>query len=378
MTGNILMLATGVLVGEELSPLPGLATLPLALQFVATMAATVPASLLMGRVGRRPGFLLGTALGVAGSAIAFAAVWRGSFWLFCLGAMLVGAYNGFGGYYRLAAADTADDAYRSRAISWVLTGGIVAAFAGPSLARWSRELLQAEFAASYLVMAGVALLAAVALSLAPLGRPGPAAPRTGGGRPLGVIVRQPRFFVAALSATLGYAVMVLVMTATPLAMKAHLHSFGQTATVIEWHVLGMFAPSFVTGHLIRRFGIATMLLVGAVLLIGCLAINLLGTDMVHFWSALVLLGIGWNFLFIGGTTLLTETYRPEEKAKTQGANEFLIGAMVAVSSLSAGALQNGLGWQAVNLAMVPLVGLILLAVLWLRWGAPPPAAEAPG
>lgn len=364
-SGNILLVATSSLVGYHLAANKALATLPLGLQFLGTMLTTIPASMFMKHVGRRAGFIVGTLLGLAGAALAAWAIVHGSFFYFCAGAVLFGAFNGFGTYYRFAAADVATPDYRPTAISYVMAGGVIAAVVGPNLAKWTSGMLSAEFAGSYLALAGLYAASMAVLLFLDIPRPG-AHEAHDTGRPLREIAAQGKFVAAALAAAVGYGVMSLVMTATPLAMHAHAHPFRDTAFVIEWHVLGMFAPSFVTGHLIRRFGVLNIMLTGAVLNALCVVVNLGGTDLTHFWGALFLLGVGWNFLFVGGTTLLTETYRIEEKAKTQALNDFLVFTMVTVSSLSAGALHYGLGWRAVNIGVLLPITLILGALLWLR------------
>lgn len=365
-TGNVLLVATSSLVGYHLAPDKALATLPLGLQFLGTMLTTIPASMLMKHVGRRPGFIVGTVLGLSGTVLATWAILHDAFGVFCAGAALFGAFNGFGTYYRFAAADVATDDYRPTAISYVMAGGVIAALVGPNLANWTSGLLaSAQFAGSYLALAGLYLVSFVVLLFLDIPHPGAHEARDTG-RPLREITAQGTFRAAALAAALGYGIMSLVMTATPLSMHHHQHSFHNTAFVIEWHVLGMFAPSFVTGHLIRRFGVLNIMLTGALLTALCVAVNLTGTDLPHFWAALVLLGVGWNFLFVGGTTLLTETYRIEEKAKTQALNDFLVFTTVTIASLSAGELQYNFGWQTVNLGVLPATALILAAVLWLK------------
>jgi MFS family permease len=363
MTGGSLLIATSALVGYRLAPDKALATLPLAMQMLASMLTSIPASLLMQRVGRRAGFLLGSSIGIVGAGLAAYAIVTGSFALFTLGAALSGTFAGFGNYYRFAAADVATADYRSTAISYVLAGGVVAAFIGPNLAHWTSTWLVAPFAGSYLALAGILVLSFGTQLF--LDIPRPARETRGGGRALSIIVRQPVFMVAALGGMFGYGIMALVMTATPLAMHDHHYAFGDTAFVIEWHVLGMFAPSFFTGHLIRRFGVLQVMLAGGLLSAACVGINLTGTSLSHFWLALFLLGMGWNFLFIGATTLLTETYAPEEKAKTQALNDFLVYSMVTIAVLSAGTLQHRLGWQAVNYGVIPLIAVVVLAVAWL-------------
>lgn len=374
MTGMSLTVTVAALAGERLAPDPRLATLPLALQATASTLATVPAALLMKRVGRRAGFVGGQGVGAAGAALATLALCRGSFLLLAVGSALMGVHNAFWQYYRFAAAEAASDAYRSRAISWVLAGGVVAALLGPELAKRGRHLLDAApFAGSYAVvgvLCGVALAVLAGLRVAP---PAPGPRR--GGRPLAAVVAQPRFRIAVTAAAVGYAVMVLLMAATPLAMRAHHHPFADTAWVVQWHVLAMFAPSFFTGHLIRRVGVAPVLAAGLALTLGCVAVNLSGQSLNQFWGALVLLGVGWNFLFVGGTTLLTETYRPEEGAKVQALNDFVVFGLVTVATFSSGVLQSTLGWRAINLAVLAPLAVCGVAVAWLC-RHPQPAAEA--
>jgi len=365
ITGSSLLLASCALVGMTLTSTRALATLPLALLFLAQMATTIPASLYMQRLGRRPGFMTSSVFGMAGAAAATAGVIRGDFSIFCLGTLLIGVFNGFGQYYRFAAAETAPQEYRSRAISYVLAGGLIAAFAGPNLAKWSRQLLPAEFGGSYAILTGIYLLAfgiAFCLRMPESG----AVTRETGGRPLGQIARQPAYFVAVASAMVGYGIMNFIMIATPLAMQHHALPFADTAFVIQWHVFGMFVPSFFTGQLIRKFGTANIMLTGVLLLGLCVGINFTGTTVIHFWSALIFLGLGWNFLFVGATTQLTETYRPNEKARAQALNDFIVFGTVAVTSLSSGAVQNILGWQTINMAVIPFLILTAIANMWLR------------
>jgi MFS family permease len=364
-TGNSLLIVSSALVGFRLAPDKSLATLPLACQFLASMLTTMPASLLMQRIGRRDGFALGATLGIAGAGLAAYAIVTAWFVAFCAASALLGMFNAFGTYYRFAAADVSTPDYRSRAISFVMAGGVVAAVVGPNLANWTRSLVPAvEFAGSYLSLIGVFALTMLALTFMRL--PRPAAVAHGEGRPLREIVAQGTYLVALAGGALGFGVMSFVMTATPLAMHAHAHPFAETAFVIEWHLLGMFVPSFFTGHLIRRFGVLNVMLAGAVLNAACVTINLLGTDVAHFWAALFLLGVGWNFLFVGGSTLLTETYRESEKAKAQGLNDLAVFTCITAASLFAGALQHHFGWRAVNIGVIPLIVLITGALLWLR------------
>jgi len=365
ITGTSLLLASCALVGMTLTSIKSLATLPLALLFLAQMATTIPASLYMQRVGRRLGFMTSAVFGMAGAAIATIGVLKAEFSIFCFGTILIGVFNGFGQYYRFAAAETAPEDYRSRAISYVLAGGLIAAFAGPNLAKWSRQLLPAEFAGSYAILIGIYLLALGISFFLRMPEPGEAS-RANGGRPLGEIARQPAYLVAVASAMVGYGVMNFIMIATPLAMHDYAHPFSDTAFVIQWHVFGMFAPSFFTGHLIRKFGTANIMLVGVLLLGLCVGINFTGIAVIHFWSSLIFLGLGWNFMFVGATTLLTETYSPNEKAKAQALNDFIVFGTVTLTSLSSGAVQNILGWKTINMAVIPFLILIALANFWLR------------
>lgn len=365
MTCNSLLIAVTPLVGFALATNKTLATLPIALQFLATMVCTLPASLLMKQVGRRAGFVIAALIGAAGAIQCMHAVFARSFVGLCAGVFLIGVFNAFAQYYRFAAADTATPAFRSRAISLVLAGGVVAAFAGPNLANWTRELLDTAFTGSYASL--TALYAASIVALLFLDIPKEAGSEMPGAvRSLGTIVRQRVFVVAVLAAMVAYGVMNVLMTSTPLAMHRYGHSFGDTAFVIQWHVFGMFAPSFFTGHLVNRFGVLRIMLVGVVVIGVCVGANLLGTTVLHFWGALLLLGLGWNFLFVGATTLLTETYTVEEKAKVQGVNDLLVFATVTLSAVSAGALHHTLGWETVNVGVVPLLLLCFAAVAWLQ------------
>jgi len=365
VTSLSLLLVTSALVGVRLSPDKALATLPLAMQMLTGMLTTIPASLFMQRFGRRTGFLLGSTIGIIGAGLATVAIVTSNFSLFVLGASLSGMFAGFGNYYRFAAADVASADYRSTAISYVIAGGVIAAFLGPNLAHWTSAWLVAPFAGSYLALAAILMLSFTTQMF--LDIPRPLREAHGSGRTLGAIARQPVFVVAAIGGMLGYGIMSLVMTATPLAMHDHHYAFSDTAFVIEWHLLGMFAPSFFSGHLIRRFGVLQIMLVGGVLSAVCVGINLTGSSLAHFWLALFLLGVGWNFLFIGATTLLTEAYAPEEKAKTQALNDFLVFGTVTLSVLSAGSLQHHLGWRAVNYGVMPLIAATVIAVAWLLW-----------
>lgn len=370
-TSSVLVITLSGLVGQQLASDKGLATLPIAMMMVTAAAIMIPASMMMQRYGRRAGFLLGTAFGCAAGLTAALAIWMQSFPLFVAANMLVGGYQAFAQYYRFAAADVASADFRSRAISWVIAGGVVAALAGPNIASLTQGIGPIPFLMSYLALFGLSLAGLVIVTGIAM-PPMVVAEVQGAARPLLQIMMQPVFLTAMIGSSVGYAVMVMIMTATPLAMLLCGESLDASATVIQWHVLGMFVPSFFTGTLIRRFGVLPIMATGIVLLGGQVAIALMGIEFLNFLSALLLLGVGWNFLFIGGTTLLTEAYLPAEKAKAQAAHDFLMFASVSIASFSAGGLLNRWGWESVNLTVLPFLAIALLAVggLWgLRWRA---------
>ncbi len=380
---NTIAISTSPLVGLQYAPSPTLATLPLGAQFLGTMLTTVPASYLMKWLGRQGGLLIGAVFAVLAGLLGAEAIWRGSFLLFVLGGFLYGMFSAFAQYYRFAAADAADAggaegaaARRARAIAWVMAGGLVAAVIGPELAKATRELLPPYlFAGSYLAIAvlGVASLATLAFLRMP--RPS-LAERRRGGRPLGEILRTPGAATAVFSAVIAYVTMNLLMTATPLAMAGCGHSFADTARVIQWHVVGMFAPSFVSGHLVARFGAPRVILAGVLFMTLTVAIAESGLEVAHFATALLLLGLGWNLMFVGGTSLLTSCHRPEEKAKVQGFNDLVLFTSVTLSASASGALESVLGWQLMNLLALP--GLFLVAAVTLaamRRGPGEPAVE---
>ena len=364
------MIFLGAIVGYSLADDKSLATVPVSAVILGVASGTIPASLWMRRVGRRLGFMTGGGFGVLGSLICAAAVWTASFPLFCLGSFVVGWYNAFCMYYRFAAADSSEAAFRPKAISLVLAGGIVAAFVGPELAVRTKDILApVGFLGSYLTLA---VLGVVAIGLASFLRiPDLTADeRRDSGRPLSQIMRQRAFIVAVITSMIGYAVMSFTMTATPLAMVACGFQHVQAGTVIQWHVLGMFAPSFFTGHLIAKFGLYRVMLVGATLLAASAGIAVAGVDFANFWAALLIIGIGWNFLFVGATTLLTQAHTPSERAKTQAANDFLVFASTATASFLSGKLLYLFGWETINLLTLPFAlgsaGLVLWFALQAR------------
>jgi len=365
MTNNSILIATNGLAGYALATDKSLATLPVTAYIVGAAVTTMPASLLMRRIGRRSSFILGALLGIAGALICGFAAFSHSFGLLCAGAFVLGAYNATGQYYRFAAADSAPADFKSKAISLLLAGGIAGGIIGPESSKLTKDLFAgAVFTGSYLSLGVFCVLAIALLSRIRI-PPLTGAERQDAGRPLLEIARQPAFLVAVTSAVVGYGVMNLLMTATPLAMTACQLPFSDAAFVIQGHVIAMFAPSFVTGALIKRFGILTIMLVGVLLNFACIATALTGIDVTHFWVALVFLGVGWNFMFIGGTTLLTECHSPAERGKVQGLNDLVIFITMAATSLSSGLLFTLQGWTLMNKMAVPFLVLAAGSILWL-------------
>jgi len=352
------------LAGMSLATNPALGTLPVTTWVLGGAIATMPASLYMKRVGRTQGLVAGAGTGIVAALVCALAMGLHNFWLLCLGTLIFGASNATGQYYRFAAADVSPASFKARAISLVLAGGLVGGILGPGMSRYSVDAFADRFLGAYLFLI-VFCLATIAL-LSATRIPDPtAAEQAGGGRSLRKIALQPKFVVAVLSGSISYGVMNLLMTATPIAMGICGHPFGDAAFVVSSHVIAMFAPSLFAGALIKRFGVLNIILVGAALNVACVAVALNGVDVAHFWFALVLVGVGWNFMYIGGTALLTETYRPEEKAKAQGANDLCIFAMMVVSSLTSGLLVTRAGWETVNLLALPLLAVVVVAAVWL-------------
>lgn len=353
-------LASLILLGEDKS----LATLPVTAVVTGTALATIPASLFMRQVGRKVGFLFGVTIGITGAAICSYAIWISSFWLFAFGAIFVGMSTAFGNYYRFAAIDIAGTKHRSKAVSYVLAGGVIAGFIGPQIASHSKDLFAPfMYMGSYLSIIILGALSLVFLSFVRI--PRMVIPdHESGQRPLTEIIRQPTFIVAVLSAMIGYGVMSLVMTATPLAMVGCGHQASDSFNVISWHVVAMFSPSFFTGSLISRYGEYKIIILGAVLGLASVTVSLMGLELANFYIALVLLGLSWNFMFIGGTTLVATTYRPSETAKVQGLNDFLVFGTVATASLMSGQLQERFGWDVVNFGALPLLAFVILLALW--------------
>ena len=353
------------LVGRTLASDKSLATLPVTCMILGVAASTVAVSHNMRRVGRQVGFMTGAGFGLAGTGIASLAIWLGQFWLFCAGMAVLGVYNASCQYYRYAAADAAEPAFRAKAISYVVAGGVAAAVLGPELGKRTEHLFAPYgFLGCYLALFALCLLAMLLQTRLRLALPA-SGQREGSARPLSEILRQPAFIAAAASSALAFGVMNLLMTATPLAMQGCGFDTAAAGTVIEWHALGMFAPAFVTGHLIQRLGLLNVMATGAVLLFACAGFTLSGEAMVNFWAGNLLLGVGWSFLFVGATTLITDGHRPAERAKVQGLNEFLTYATTATTSFLSGKTLFLGGWTTVNLIALPMIGLSLAAVIWL-------------
>jgi MFS family permease len=366
-TGGVtLVLITG-LAGVALAPNTAFATAPLTCYVIGSALTTVPASLLMKSVGRRAGFQFGTAIGVGGAALCALAIYLANFWLLCFGMLVMGSYTAFGEYYRFAAADVAEPAFRAKAISLTLAGGIVGGFVAPEMAKRTKDMFADHmFLGSYLSLMAVCVIAALMLTQLQIPQL-TQEERKEGGRPIREIMRQPVFIVAALAGALSYGIMNLFMTSTPLAMRAHDHHFNSAAFVLEWHVVGMYGPSFFTGSLIQKFGVLKVILAGVVLLFGSVLCALAGTGVINFWLTLFVLGVGWNFMYVGGSALLTECHTPAERAKTQAANDLMVFITMAISSMSSGVLLNMSGWRAVNYGTVPFLLLALGFTLWLMW-----------
>jgi MFS family permease len=365
LSAIVMSMALGAILGGILAPDKSYATLPIAVMVIGTAIASIPAALLMRRFGRRTGFLAGASLGLAGSLLCAFALQQQSFALFVIGHLLLGSYQGFANYYRFAAVEATDASHASRAIAWVIAGGVVAAFLGPQLGQWGRDWVAGSlFVGSYLTQGVLSLAALATLSQVKL-KP-VAVAHSVDARPLREIIAQPVLQAAILGAAIGYAVMIMVMTATPLAILGCGLPGASVTPVIQWHVVGMFAPSFFTGSLIKRYGAPRIMQIGFVLLLVQVVITLRGIEFFHFLSALILLGVGWNFAFIGGTTLLTQTYRPSEQLKVQAINEFAVFGLVAVSTLSAGWLYDRFGWVTLNLTVVPFLVIALLSTLTIE------------
>ena len=365
LTNNVVFIAINGLVGLSLAPLGWMATLPVMGYVVGGALSTPLVARTQSAFGRQASFQIGLAVALGSALLCYWAAMAGNFWLLVTATVIAGYYSANGQLYRFAAAELAVPEFREKAVSLVLAGGLVGAVLGPNLASRTRNLLEVPFAGAYLSLAVVAL---VSMAIMAFLRFPPLPPKKAGastGRPLSVIMRQPVFIVATAGAALGYGVMNLLMAATPLAMQVCGFEFDDAALVLEWHVIGMFAPGFFTGHLIKRFGVLTIMGVGVALNVLCVAIALSGVNLHQFLIALFLLGVGWNFLFTGSTTLSLQAYRPEEKDRAQAAINFFVFATMALTSFASGALVTTQGWAWLNMGSLLPLALTAAALLWL-------------
>lgn len=361
---TIIVYSTASIVGAVIAPDKGLATLPLTSLVLGIWFGTLPVGVLARSFGRRVALRTGSVFGIASGLISYVAVMRGDFWLLLFGTFCGGLYAASMQSYRFAAADTASEAYRPKVVSWVLTGGVLAAFIGPQLVIFTKDIFSPyTFAASYLGLASCALVGFAVLGFVKV--PPVIVHHAGSVRPLGEIVLTPRFLVAAACGVASYALMNLVMTAAPLAMVGCGHSVTEATLGIQWHVLGMYAPSFITGNLIARYGNKRVTATGLGLIALCAVASITGLSVAHFWTALILLGVGWNLSFIGATTMVTQCHRPQERTKVQAFNDFLIFGSMALSSFSSGQLLAYFGWQTLNAVVFPVIILAGGLLLWL-------------
>ena len=412
-TSTGVVLSVSALVGLALASNKSLATLPQALQWEATAAFSIPLAFIMRRYGRKAGFIFGALMGSAGALLAAIAIFQGSFAMYLAAIILFGAYTISGHSYRFAAADVSDDKWRNIAISLVMAGGVAAAFVGPEISKWTHDVAATwlgnesfakvveliagpgiaatasqaaspgppyQFASTFVILTLIPLLLIVAVLLVKF--PDKAEQKfADSGRSLSEIAFQPAFIVAVLCAVIGWGVMVLMMAATPLAMvREYGHSYEAAALVVQWHMFGMYAPSFITGWLIGRIGLINVLIAGLLLSTTAAVIGLSGHSLAFFLAANICVGAGWNFLFVGSTALLTQTYRPEEKNKSQGLNDALVFQSVAAFSFSAGLLHNAVGWASVCVVLLPFIAIVFIAVLYLKFkpGAAPAGLGRPG
>jgi MFS family permease len=367
LTNNATLIAISSLAGYALAEDKALATLPVTGYVLGAAVFSMLAARLMRHRGRRFGYTVGALLACGGALLAAWAVSIGSLWMLAGATFVTGIYNAFGASYRFAAADVADayrPAFRARAISLVLAGGIVGGIVGPEVSKVTREMLPATYAGSYLALAGFAILSLLLAQLLRLPEH-PGAVAAGPSRPLLEILRQPACWVAIMTSASAYGIMNLLMVATPLAMELCTHPYAATALVLEWHVIGMYLPGLFTGALITRFGILPIILTGCALMFACIAVALNGVEIAHFVVALTLLGVGWNFAYTGATTLLTQAYRPPEKMRVQGFNDMIVFVTMITSSASSGVLLNSNGWALLNYLSVPFILAVVLAILWL-------------
>ena len=354
--------AMGAIIGHSLSADPALATLPMAVQMTAVMAASIPASIIFGRYGRRAGFTLGAIVSLAGSLTFALGVWKQDFFIYCLGSVLAGAGFGIAQHYRFAAAEAATPAYRPRAIALVMAGPVLAAAFGPEIVKHTHQVFMPYlFLGTYLVLALLPVICLVLLTGLTLPPPPPRAAVT---TPVGEIMRRPAFVTAVVAGMVAYGTMNLVMTSTPLEMMLCGYGVNDSATIIQWHAAAMFAPSFVTGHIIARFGVRRVIATGAMLTAGCAIVALQGSAFGHFMVALILLGVGWNFMFVGATTMLTTAVAPSERVRAQALNDMIVFGSVTMTAVGAGVVHHLVGWAVLNVAILPPVAVALVALAW--------------
>ena len=364
LTNNVLFVAVNGLVGLSLASHGWMATLPILGYVVGGALSTGPVAWSQARWGRKVSFQIGLAVAFFSALLATYAVLDKNFWLLVAATVVAGYYSANGQLYRFAAAELAKPEYRERAVSMVLAGGIIGGVLGPNLAKWTQHLGDAPFAGAYAALAVVALMAMAVISVVTFPPVPPRKPGADSGRPLSVIMRQPVFIVSTAAAALGYGVMNILMAASPIAMQVCGHPFRDAVLVLEWHVIGMFAPGFFTGHLIKRFGIIAILSAGVALNLLSIAIALSGVEVMHFLISMFLVGVGWNFLFTAGTALSLKAYQPEEKDKAQGAINFCVFAVMMVTSFASGALVTTQGWTLLNYISLIPVALTGIAVIW--------------
>jgi predicted MFS family arabinose efflux permease len=361
---NTVIVSTASIVGAVLAPDKGLATLPVTAMVMGMWLGTLPVGILARRFGRRFALQTGSAFGILSGLISYAAVMNGQFWLLLIGTFCGGLYAAAHQSYRFAAADTASEAYRPKVVSWVLAGGVFAAIIGPQLVIFTKDLLSPHlFAASYLGQSACAVAAAVVLQFIRV--PPVTVARHDNARPLSEIIRAPRFIVAVACGMASYGMMNMLMTSAPLAMVGCGHSVTDAALGIQWHVLAMYAPSFITGSLIARFGVERVAGVGLALVATSAVVGIAGITVAHFWTNLVLLGLGWNLAFIGATTMVTQCHRPQERNKVQSFNDFLIFGSMALTSFSSGQLLDKFGWATINEVILPTIFVTGALLLWL-------------
>jgi MFS family permease len=364
-TASILVITLSGMAGLVMAPRKNLATLPVAMITVGAAAMMIPASMIIRKTGQRKAFMIGTLTGCLAGLVSWYGIIQHSFWVFSIGNTLVGAYQGFSQYYRFAAADAVPGQAKSKAISLVIAGGIVAAFAGPNLAKFTQHIGTVPYAYSYFSIILLSLLALGIVSLLKLGKTTSNLLKdsTGGGRPLKEIIKNKDAILAVLASSTAFAVMGMSMTVTPIAMYGFGHPSEHSATVIQWHVLGMFLPSFFTGLLIQKFGVYRIIIAGLLMMLLYIALALSGTGTGNFIAALFVVGLGWNFLFIGGSSLLTKVYQPDEKEKTQAFHDFTVFAVISIASFFAGSLFNHWGWKGVNIVLLPMLVVTLIAAI---------------